>query len=124
MLIGSLYLFAVAAPRFTSSASFIVQSAAQSGPQDSLSSLQQSASGTQGAQQAASALTQSQGASTIAQEETYAINAYLISRDVVDQLSKNNGLLAILSRPEGDFIFRYPAVWLPNDNEFLYQRFQ
>ncbi len=129
MLIGSLYLFALAAPRFASSASFIVRSAAQSGLPDAVTSLtQQSASGTQqGAppmQPSASALPQGQGASTIAQDETYAINAYLTSRDVVDHLSKNNHLRGILGRPEGDFIFRYPTLWLPNDSEFFYQRFK
>jgi len=113
MLIASLYLFAVAAPRFASSASFIVRSVAQSGTQGAPASLaQQGASGAQ------------QGGSTIAHDETYAVNAYLTSRDVVDQLSKNIDLRGILSRPEGDFIFRYPTFWLPNDNEFLYQRFQ
>ena len=63
------------------------------------------------------------GESTIAQEETYSINAYLTSRDVVDRLSKNNRLRAILSRPEGDFLFRFPNFWLPDNEEFLYQRF-
>ena len=67
---------------------------------------------------------QGQGGSTIAHDETYAINAYLTSRDVVDQLAKNNDLRGMLSRPRGDFIFGYPTFWLPNDNEFLYQRFQ
>jgi capsular polysaccharide transport system permease protein len=130
MLIGSLYLFALAAPRFASSASFIVRSAAQSGLPNAVTSVtQQSGSGTQQGtppmQLSASALLpQGQGASTIAQDETYAINAYLTSRDVVDQLSKNNDLRGILGRPEGDFIFRYPTLWLPNDSEFLYQRFE
>ena len=64
------------------------------------------------------------GGATIAADETYAVNAYLTSRDIVDELAKNNGLRKILSRPEGDFLFRYPTFWLPNDSEFLYQRFQ
>src|SRR5208283_4673693 len=41
-----------------------------------------------------------------------------------DQLAKIDNLREILSRPEGDFVFRYPTFWLPDDNEFLYQRFQ
>ena len=49
---------------------------------------------------------------------------YLTSRDVVDLLAKNNELRAILTRPGADFLFRYPTFWLPDDNEFLYQRFQ
>ncbi len=39
-------------------------------------------------------------------------------------MSKNNDLRGILSRPEGDFLFRFPTFWLPDDNEFLFQRFQ
>jgi capsular polysaccharide transport system permease protein len=61
--------------------------------------------------------------SAIAPDETFAVNAYLTSRDLVDQLVKNNELREILSRPEGDFLFRYPTFWLPDDAEFLYQRF-
>ena len=62
--------------------------------------------------------------STIARDETNAVNAYLTSRDLVDELVKNNGLRAILDRPDADFLFRYPTFWLPNNNEYLYQRFQ
>ena len=109
MLIGSLYLFAVAAPRFASSASFIVRAATPSAPQ-------MGGTGQLGMPGVA--------ASSIAQEETFAINAYLSSRDIADQLSKNNDLRGILSRPEGDFLFRYPTFWLPDHNEFLFQRFQ
>ncbi len=63
-------------------------------------------------------------ASTIARDETHAVNAYLTSRDLVAALAKNNDLRTILSRPAGDFLFRYPTFWLPNNNEYLYQRFQ
>jgi capsular polysaccharide transport system permease protein len=61
---------------------------------------------------------------TIASDETYAVNAYLTSRDIVDLLAKNNNLRAILGRPGADFLFRYPTFWLPDDKEFLYRRFQ
>jgi capsular polysaccharide transport system permease protein len=46
-----------------------------------------------------------------------------ISRNV-DQLVKNDNLLAILDRPQADFVFRYPTFWLPDNKEFLYRRFQ
>ncbi len=106
MLIGALYLAVIAAPRFASSASFIVRSTAPSTPDALLASMGQ------------------QSSATIALDETYAVNAYLTSRDLVEQLTKNTNLRAILSRPEGDFVFRYPTFWLPNDTEALYQRFQ
>ena len=153
MLIASLYLFAVATPRFASSASFIVRSVADSAPLPTVAAIstmmQQSASATPSAgstqgqsstpaisapqQNASPYLNPSslqspspgqQGNTTVAETETYAVNAYLTSGDIVDQLVKNNGLRKILSRPEGDFIFRYPTFWLPNNDEFLYQRFQ
>jgi capsular polysaccharide transport system permease protein len=66
----------------------------------------------------------SAGSATHSIDATYAVNAYLTSRDIVDQLAKNNHLRQILARPEGDFVFRFPTFWLPDDNEFLYQRFQ
>ncbi len=107
MVIGALYLAGIAAPRFASSASFIVRSTDPQSVTDALTSV-----------------VQQQGASTIAHDETYAINAYMTSRDLVDQLAKNDNLRAILSRPEGDFLYRYPTFWLPDDNEFLYRRFE
>lgn len=102
---ASVYLFAVAAPRFTSTASFIVRSAVQHSG-DPLSTLSEDS------------------ASTIARDETNAIAAYLTSRDVVQQLSSNNGLRRILDRPNRDFLFRFPTFWLPDNNEYLFKRFQ
>jgi capsular polysaccharide transport system permease protein len=105
MALASIYLFGLAAPRFTSSASFIVRSAApQSG--DPIAALSE------------------ESASSIARDETNAVAAYLTSRDVVAQLGQNNSLRAILSRPNADFLFRYPTFWMPDDNEHLYKRFQ
>ena len=143
MLIGSLYLFAVAAPRYASSASFIVRAVAPSAPLTArigqVGGSGKSAGSGRSAAAGKRAGRRRRGApgrweesgglpgiagSSIAQEETFAINAYLNSRDIVEQLSKNNDLRGILSRPEGDFLFRYPTFWLPDDNEFLFQRFQ
>jgi len=106
MAIAATFLLLVAAPRYSSTASFIVRSIDQSATQDALASL---APGLD-----------SGGAS----DETYAINTYLTSRDVVEELAKNDNLRAILSRPQGDFVFRYPTFWLPDNKEFLYRRFQ
>jgi len=99
------YLLAFAAPRFTSSASFIVRSAVQHG-QDPLAALSE------------------ESASTIARDETNAVNAYLTSRDVVAELANRNDLRAILNRPGADFLFRFPTFWLPDNNEYLFERFQ
>jgi capsular polysaccharide transport system permease protein len=104
MTIGAIFLLLVATPRYSSTASFVVKSTKD---QSTLSSLAQDAIGT-----------------PFISAETYAVSAYLTSRDIVDRLAENDNLRAILSRPEGDFVFRYPTFWLPNNNEFLYQRFQ
>ncbi len=105
MAAASVYLLGVATPRFSSSASFIVRSTVQQS-QNPLAALS------------------AESTSSIARDETNAVNAYLTSRDVVDELAKNNSLRAILDRPGADFLFRYPTFWLPNNNEYLYQRFQ
>jgi capsular polysaccharide transport system permease protein len=103
MALASVYLLAIAAPRFTSSASFIVRSAIQRND-GRLAALSDD--------------------SAIARDETNAVNAYLTSRDIVAELAKNNDLRAILSRPGADFLFRYPTSWLPDNNEYLYNRFR
>jgi capsular polysaccharide transport system permease protein len=105
MLVASIYLIVIAAPRYTSSASFLVKSTTEQN-QDALSTIVR------------------QTGETVASDETYAINAYLTSRDVVDLLAANNELRAILAHPRADFLLRYPTFWLPNDKEFLFQRFQ
>ena len=106
MAIAAGFLLFVATPRYSSTASFIVRSIDQSAAQDVLSSMAQGM------------------ASTVASDETYAINTYLTSRDAVDQLVRNNDLREILSRPRGDLVFRYPTFWLPDNKEFMCRRFQ
>lgn len=105
MLVGAGFLLFIATPRYSSTASFVVRSTDQNA-QDALSSLVR------------------QTSSTIATDETYAINAYLTSRDAVESLAKNDHLRAILNRPGADFAFRFPTFWLPDNSEFLYRRFQ
>lgn len=105
MLIGAGFLLFIS-PRYSSTATFIVRSIDRSASQPAVQSVVQGA-----------------GASIVS-DETYAVNAYLASRDIVDLLVRNDRLLQILSRPEGDVFFRYPTPWLPDNKEFLYRRFQ
>jgi capsular polysaccharide transport system permease protein len=112
MVIGTVFLLFIIAPRYSSTASFVVRSTDEEGPGAGLSNaLSSMASG-------------ARSSSTIASDETYEVNAYLTSRDIVDLLARSDNLRAILSRPEGDFVFRFPTFWLPDNNEFLYRRFQ
>ena len=104
--VAGFFLLVVAAPRYSSSASFIVRSIDQSSAQDMMTSM----AGGLG--------------STVAEDETHAVDTFLTSRDIVALLAKNDNLLEFLSRPQGDFVFRYPTFWLPDNKEFLYRRFQ
>ena len=102
---AAVYLFLIATPRYASDARFIVRSTAPS-TADTLQMALQS------------------GGATMAVDDSYAVNVYLTSRDVLDRLVKNDNLREILARPEGDFLSRFPTSWLPDNNEFLYRRFQ
>ena len=106
MAVAAGFLWFVLAPRYSSTASFLVRSTDQNASQDVMT-----------------AVAQGMG-SSVTSDDTYAVNTYLTSRDVVDQLAKNDNLRGILSRPQGDFVFRYPTFWLPDNKEFLYRRFQ
>jgi len=73
-----------------------------------------------------SAMLSSAGASSVS-EDTYAVHEYLMSRDVVRRLEREDDLRALLSRPEGDLISRFPGyLFWRNDFEALnraYSRF-
>ncbi len=54
-------------------------------------------------------------------EDTYAVHEYLLSRDAVRRLERENDLRALLGRPEGDLISRFPGVMFwRQDFEALY----
>ena len=55
-----------------------------------------------------SAMLSSAGASSVS-EDTYAVHEYLMSRDVVRRLEREDDLRTLLSRPEGDLISRFPG---------------
>jgi BexC/CtrB/KpsE family polysaccharide export inner-membrane protein len=103
MAVASLFFFFLT-PRYSSTASFRVRSI-----EDTSNELR----------------TEQLGISVpLISEDTYSVSAYLTSRDMVEQLAKNDNLRGILSRPRGDLAFRYPTFWLPDNEEFLYRRFQ
>lgn len=57
-------------------------------------------------------------------EDTYAVHDYLLSRDLVRRLDREDGLRALLSRPEGDFVSRFPGIrFWRNDFEALYDAY-
>ena len=107
--IASLYFGFVAADQYVSEARYIVRSASSSSTINALGSL--------------NALSTVQTMSRAA-DDTNAVNDYLQSRDLVAVLERQNHLRRILSRPEADFIARFPNIYSKDDTENLYKHFQ
>ncbi len=103
--VASVYLFLIASDRYVSEMKYVVRSGG--GP------------GMSGVE----SLVQSQGLSR-APDETYVVNEYVKSRDIVRLLADHNNLRDILNRPEADSISRFPNLYSPDDFEHLYKHFQ
>jgi capsular polysaccharide transport system permease protein len=70
-----------------------------------------------------SSMFSSSGASA-ASEDTYAVHEYLMSRDAVRRLEREDDLRALFSRPEGDLISRFPGyMFWRKDFEALYKAY-
>jgi capsular polysaccharide transport system permease protein len=106
----AVYFFLIAAPRYVSEASFIVRSAANQGPQGSFGS---------GAAMGAASLSSAGAPGDFAD----AVNSYILSRDMVDQLENENALRSVLLRRESDFLFRFPNIYRRDDREQLYYHY-
>ena len=104
-LIAGVYFFAIAADLYTSEVKFVVR-----GPSKAPVS-------------AISAMLSSAAASSVS-EDAYAVHDYLLSRDAVRRLEREDDLRALLNRPEGDLITRFPGVWFwRKDFEALYDAY-
>jgi capsular polysaccharide transport system permease protein len=104
-LIAGVYYFGIASDLYLSEVKFVVHGPAK-GPTSALSVMLQSA-----------------GASAVS-EDTYAVHEYLMSRDAVKRLEREDDLRAMLGRPEGDLISRFPGAWFwRKDFEALYRTY-
>jgi capsular polysaccharide transport system permease protein len=104
-LIAGVYYFAIASDLYLSEAKFIVRSPKQ---------VQTTGIG---------ALLQSTGLSR-AEGDTAAVQDFIMSRDAVRELEQKNDLRAVLSRPEGDLVSRFPgALFWRKDFEALFSRY-
>jgi capsular polysaccharide transport system permease protein len=104
-LIAGVYYFAIASDLYLSEAKFIVRS-----PKP----VQASGLG---------ALLQSTGLSRAA-DDTAAVQDFVMSRDAVRKLELKNDLVAVLRRPEGDFVTRFPGIlFWRKDFEALFSRY-
>jgi capsular polysaccharide transport system permease protein len=99
-----IYFFLIAANFYASEAKFVVR---------------QNSSGSTGG---IASLVQSEGFSR-ATDETYVVNAFITSRDMVRELVAKDHLRDILDRPESDVISRFPNFYTPDNFEALYRRY-
>jgi capsular polysaccharide transport system permease protein len=104
LLVAGIYYFLIASDRYVSETRFIVRSSSSN-----LSNF--------------AAAIENQGLSR-ANDETYAVNDYLVSRDIVDILVRSDGLKDVLARPEADFVNRYPNFYTRANRENLYVRYK
>ena len=103
--IVSYYFFAVAADQYVSEAKFVVR-----GP----------SAQTQGV---LSSLLESTGMGR-AEEDTYAVQDYVTSRDALQLLVKTQDIKAIFNRPEADWFSRFPRFSWGASFEHLYSYYQ
>jgi capsular polysaccharide transport system permease protein len=101
-LLAGVYYFAISSDLYLSEVKFLVRGPAKS-PGNSISALLSSA------------------AISSVPEDTHAVHEYLLSRDAVRRLERENDLRMLLGRPEGDLISRFPGVmYWRQDFEALY----
>jgi len=55
--------------------------------------------------------------------DSYTVNSYLLSRSVVKDLEKDPGIREIYSRPEADFIDRFPNFFMHGSFESLFEHY-
>jgi capsular polysaccharide transport system permease protein len=105
LAIAALYYLLIASDRYVSEARFIVRSSAGNGVGG------------------VATMIENQGLSR-ANDETYAVNDYVVSRDIVELLVRNNHLRDILARPEADAINRFPNFYSRDNKENLFERYK
>lgn len=104
-LLAGVYFFGIASDLYVSEVKFVVR-----GPSKSAVS-------------ALSAMLSSTAGPAVS-EDTFAVHDYLMSRDAVRRLEREDDLRALLSRPEGDFISRFPGFrFWRRDFEALYDAY-
>jgi capsular polysaccharide transport system permease protein len=103
-LIAGVYYFAIASDLYMSEVKFVVRGPGKASPSIMTAML-------------------SSGTPPVS-DDTYAVHDYLLSRDAVRELDREDGLRALLSRPEGDFVSRFPGIrFWRRDFEALYDAY-
>ena len=103
-LLAIFYYFAVATPQYVSEARFVVRGPASSQPG------------------ALGSLLQGTGVSR-AQDDTFAVHDYILSRDALEELGQTVDVRALFARPEADLLSRFPWPYAGDTFEHLYKHY-
>ena len=103
--LSATYLFLIASDRYVSEAQFIVRSASGSG------------------YESAQTMVESRGLSK-AKDETFVVGKYIELRDALDWLIRNENLRSVFSRPEADFLNRFPNFFTRDTRESFYNYYK
>jgi capsular polysaccharide transport system permease protein len=106
-LAAGLYYLLIAAPLYVSEARFVVRAKGQQQPA------------------ALGSLLSSVGVSVgEGQTDAFEVHEYMVSRDAVADLSRNDALRAVLDRPEGDVLMRFPRPFEGLSFESLFKNYK
>jgi capsular polysaccharide transport system permease protein len=106
-LVAAVYYFGIAANLYMSEADFVVR-----GP------------GTEKSMSIAGMMSSSSSGEQPGQDEALIVQQFIMSRDVVRKLARHDDLRAVLDRPEGDNVTRFPGMFFwRNDFEALYKAY-
>ena len=105
-LLSGIYLFFIAADLYVSEARFVVRSPSHQNASP-LTSLLQSVSG-----------------SARSDDDTFAVQDFILSRDAVRKLEANDKLREVFARPEADFVSRFPNFISGKTFEALYKHYR
>ncbi len=103
-LVCGLYFLAIAADRYESEVKFVVRSPATSAS-NQLSSLVQG------------------GSVVRSSDDAYIVQGFILSRDAMNSLIDNAGLMEAFQRPEADFLWRYPPFLFGSTTERLFKHY-
>lgn len=106
-LIAGVYFFAIASDLYASEVMFVVRGPAKQAPS------------------IMSAVLSGVGGGDAGSQDSSTVEAYVMSRDVVRKLAEHDNLQAVLTRPEGDFLSRFPGfMFWRKDFEALYDSYR
>jgi len=104
-LLFAIYIWLIAADRYVSEARYVIRTPGSANPTSSEAAVQ--------------SVGQSMGLSRTS-DDAYAVREFMMSRDAVAILSRNSGLKEAVGDPKGDFLWRFPNFFTPDNAEGLF----